>query len=389
VTSLERVLYTADVVYNGVGLPLEDAGVVVAGDGDAQTIVAFGKLEALRAQFAGLSERRLGRAILPRAVNAHTHLDLTGFAFTRAAYPDWMRGLVAQMVQNRETRGVAAARRGLDMIRRSGVAAFGDIVAKAEVVDVLLEESDVSGVAYWEVFEEHPEKADEVFENTVADVKRWRALERPGGMRLGLSPHAPMTVSSALMPRLTEFARLEGLPMQIHVAESPSELELFRTGKGAIADVYASWNMPAITRVIGRNPDAALTPVQYLADIGALEGKPTLIHAVNVTDEDVRVIAQFGCPVVTCPRSNANLQCGAFPWALYAKYGVEVGLGTDSVVSGETLEIRDEAFSALELLGVDLRQVVRWAVKGGFKALGMKPSVVQRGDDFSRLTVWA
>jgi hypothetical protein len=38
---------------------------------------------------------------------------------------------------------------------------------------------------------------------------------------------------------------------------------------------------------------------------------------------------------------------------------------------------------------VDLRQVVRWAVKGGYKALGMKPPVVARGDDFSRLTVWA
>ncbi|NJK44902.1 MAG: amidohydrolase family protein [Pleurocapsa sp. SU_196_0] len=95
-------------------------------------------------------------------------------------------------------------------------------------------------------------------------------------------------------------------------------------------------------------------------------------------------------PVVTCPRSNHHLHCGAFPWALYARHGVEVALGTDSVASGESLEIHDEALAAVNLLGVDLRQVVRWAVKGGYKATRHETEGTwARGDDFSRLSVWA
>ncbi len=386
---MSQLLYTADVVYNGVGLPLEQGGVIVSRVGMEETVVSFGKAAALRMQFPDALESRLGRAIMPRAVNAHTHLDLTDFTFAKASYPNWMTGLVGQMVGNRELRGVIAARRGLELMRTSGAMAFGDIVAIPEVMDMLLLESDLPGVAYWEVFEAKVEQADQFFLQTVERIRAWRKLERPGGMRVGLSPHTPMTVSNPLMKRLIEFARLEGLPLQIHAAESPQELELFRTGTGPLANVYSAWQMPPLERIIGRAPSPDLTPIKYLAEIGALEAKPTLIHAVNVFEEDVRIVAQFGCPVVTCPRSNANLECGVFPWALYARYGIEVGLGTDSIASGQTLNIFDEASSAVDLLKVDLRQVVRWMVKGGHRALGLKPPMVQRGDAFSSLKIWA
>lgn len=388
--SSNRVILSADAVYNGVGLPVVDGGVLVAGLGEARTVVAFGKLGVLRAQYPEVRVERVGRAILPAPVNAHTHLDLSGFAFSSAPYSDWMRALVAQMVANRALRGVDAARRGLEVIARSGAGAFGDIVARPDVMDMLLGQSPLPGVAYWEVFERDPAKAQEVFAQTVSSVRRWRSMERPSGVRVGLSPHTPMTVSSVLMRELVNFARLEGLPVQIHVAESPLEVELFQTGAGALADVYRAWGMPGLEETIARAPSPDLTPVKYLAELGVLEARPTLVHAVNVTEEDVRIIAQYGCPVVTCPRSNAALHCGTFPWALYARYGVEVGLGTDSVASGETLSIFDEMQAALETHGAsNLATIVRWAVKGGYKALGMKPPVVARGDAFSRLAMWA
>jgi aminodeoxyfutalosine deaminase len=382
--SLERVILTADVVYNGVGLPLTDAGVVVSGSGETQTVVSFGKLEALRTQFPELQTERVGRAILPRAVNAHTHLDMTRFPFTALPYFDWIPQVA---VANAALRGADGARVGLARLRDSGIGAFGDIVAREDAMDMLLNESDLRGVAYWEVLGADPTRADDLFADTVHRVNAWRKLE--GAVRVGLTPHTPHTVSAKLLKRSVDFARLEGLPVQIHVAEHPSELELFRTGEGALARSLQAFKLPPFEVSWGRAPDPELTPVKYLAEIGVLEARPTLVHAVNVTDEDVRIIAQFGCPVVTCPRSNRHLHCGTFPWALYARHGVEVALGTDSIASGETLEIHDEALAAVDLLGVDLRQVVRWAVKGGYKALGMKPPVVARGDDFSRLTVWA
>jgi aminodeoxyfutalosine deaminase len=385
---IERVLYTADAVYNGVGLPLETGGVVVSRGGDIETIVAFGKLEQLKTQFPGVQEHRLGRAILPRPVNAHTHLDMSAYPFRALPYFNWIPQVV---LANLHLRGLEGAKHGLETLRESGVAAFGDIVARAEVMDFLLEQSEMPGVAYWEVIEPNPAKADEVFQQTIERIHEWRKLERPGGVRVGLTPHTPFTVSGKLMRMLCDFARLEGIPLQIHVAEHPSELELFRTGRGPLADSFAKFVPFGYTEIWGREPDPEFTPVKHLAELGALEAKPTLIHMVNVTEDDVRTVAQAGCVVVSCPRSNRNLECGTFPWALYAKYGVEVGLGTDSVASGETLNIHDEALAALEVHGekLGLRSVVRWAVKGGYRALGMKPPVVQRGDDFSSLIVWA
>ncbi len=380
---MERLIYAADVVYNGVGLPLEQAGVAVSVVEGTQTILGFAKLEMLQVQFPEARVQRLGRVILPRPVNAHTHLDLSSVPFKALPYPRW---IPEHVMQNMALRGLEAAKIGLNHLKNSGIGAFGDIVAREEVMDFLLTQTDLPGVAYWEVLSADPSKADEIMTATVERVRRWRKLERQ--VKLGLSPHTPFTVSSKLLQRLAEFARLEGLPLQIHVSEHPSELELFKTGTGALTAFLKNVNAPPLETSWGRTPSPALSPIKYLAELRVLEAKPTLIHAVNVSEEDVRIIAQYGCTVVSCPRSNEALECGSIPWKLFAKHGVELALGTDSSASGGSLDIREEASAALRLLEVDLKQVVRWVVKGGYRALGLKPPVVQRGDLFSSLTVW-
>ena len=385
---LERVLLTADVVYNGVGLPLENAAVLVAKESslDLGTVVTFGKLAELRPLYPDARVEHLGRAILPKPVNAHTHLDLSAVAFKAAPYTPWIGYVISQ----RELRNLAAAERGLESIRASNTTVFGDIVARAEVMPFLLSQEGVSGVAYWEVLGADPDQADQILQDTVEKIREWRKLERPNGIRVGLSPHTAHTVSSVLMKKLVAFAKLEGLPLQIHIAESPTEFEMFQTGSGALAQsIIRAFNLPLI-RIFGREPGTDLTPVNHLEQLGVLEAKPTLIHAVNVLESDVQVIAKAGCTVVTCPRSNRNLECGVFPWQLFARYGVEVALGTDSVASGETLNIYDEAIAAITIHGSFLgwRSIVRFASRGGYKALAMKTPTVHRGDPFSSLSVW-
>jgi aminodeoxyfutalosine deaminase len=381
---MERIVYAADVVYNGIGLPLENAGVLVSRVGADITIMAFGKLVALQNQFPDVRTERLGRAILPPAVNAHTHLDLSNVPFRALPYPRW---IPEHIMVNRALRGLDGAKIGLEKLVTSGVGAFGDIVYSEDVMQFLLTESGVEGVAYWEVLNPFSDQSTDVFEQTVQRVRDWRKLEQH--VKIGLSPHTPFTVSGVLLQKLATFAKLEGLPLQIHVAEHPSELELFQSGTGSLADSLQRVGFPDFGSTWGRKPDAALSPIKYLAELGVLEAKPTLIHAVNVTQEDVSIIAQFGCSVVSCPRSNDFLECGRIPWKLFAKYGVEMALGTDSSASGRTLDIREEALAAPELLGIDFKHIVRWAVKGGYRALGLKTPIVQRGDDFKNLIVWA
>jgi aminodeoxyfutalosine deaminase len=390
-----RQLYTADVVYSGVGLPLEDGAVLVSSDAPTAhsshppsnphhgTIIGFGKLEALARQFPEVPSKRLGRAILPPPVNAHTHLDLSDVPFKALPYPRW---IPEHILQNQHLRGLEAAKRGLALLEQTHIGAFGDIVAREPVMDFLLSQTKLHGVAYWEVLNPNPSAADDTIETTRQKIKVWRKLERT--MRLGLSPHTPFTVSHTLWRRLFELVKLEALPLQIHVAEHPSELELFCTGTGTLAQSLAKNGLPPFEVLTGRKPDKDLSPIKYLAELRILELKPTLVHAVNVSEEDIKIIAQYGCTVVCCPRSNQHLECGSLPWQLYAKHGVEVALGTDSSASGESLDIRQETSAALQLLDIDLKMLLRWMVKGGYRALGAKPPVVQRGDPFSSLVIW-
>ena len=376
-------LLTADVLYTGMGLPQSPGGVVLSGG----TVAATGHPDELRAAYPQAAERRAGRVIAPPPVNAHTHLDMSSYPFLALPYFRW---IPEHVIANRHLRGLEGARTGLESLRASGAAAYGDIVWSPEVMEYLLRESDLPGVLYWEVLDPNPASAEATFRATVERVEAWRKLERSGGPRVGLSPHATYTVSHRLFRLLADHARREGLPLQIHVAEHPSELELFQSGAGELAVSLARYNWPfGLADLFGRAPGADLTPVSYLADLGVLEARPTLVHMVAITEDDARLVGQAGCPVVSCPRSNANLHCGRMPWTLLAQQGVEIALGTDSVASGETLNIFDEVRAALSAHSeLDPRLIVRAAVKGGRRVLGLATPFIRRGEAWDPAWVW-
>ncbi len=390
----ELELIRADILYTGMGLPIRGGAVVVGG----QTIAAAGEFNTLRAQYPQAELRRTVDVIAPLPVNAHAHLDMSDYAFLALPYFQWIPEVV---IAGRHARGLAGAKKGLAQVRASGAAALGDVVwpGTPEVMAWLLTEAEMSGVAYWEVLDPNPATAQQTFAQVIQDVQRFRRLERSGGMRLGLSPHAAHTVSSRLHRLLADFARRENLPLQIHMAEHPSELELFASSSGPLAESFermVQFTSPGLTLpdVLGRAPAPGLTPVSYLAELGVLDARPTLIHLVNVTDEDIRTVAQSGANVVTCPRSNANLQCGTFRWADFAAAGVDVALGTDSVASGETLNIFDEIAAARRVHPeLDPRLIVRAAVKGGYRVLnqhglGSKAPFLRRGEAWDERFVW-
>lgn len=385
--TLQPTLYVADILYTGMGSPIRNGGVVVSG----QTVAAAGPVAELRQNYPQARELSPRRVISPPPINAHTHLDMSHYEFKSLPYFQWIPEVV---IAGRLRRGLEGAQSGLESIRVSGAAGMGDIVWDAAVMEWLLRESEVPGVAYWEVLDPNPATAQATFSAARARLDAWKKLERPGGLRLGLSPHASYTVSHRLFRLLSDYAAGEGLPMQIHVLEHPSEAELFASGTGPLAESFlASMKRTgvelSIADVIGRQPSPELTAVSYLADLGVLKARPTLIHMVNVTPHDVTAVAQAGCPVVTCPRSNQHLHCGTFPWQAYAAAGVEVALGTDSVASGETLDIHDEVRAAWALHPeLDPRLVVRAAVKGGTRVVGGRVPFIRRGEAWQESYLW-
>ncbi len=376
-----RYIVTAEVVYEGLGTPRQGAALAVFEESPGNLVVtAIGDLERLREAHPRSIVVDAGLAVSPPPVNAHTHLDLSGMPFTPGTYERFLDTVVAHGRSG--LRGLSAAEEGLAEVRRSGTAVIGDIVTDPAVMEMLLSADGISGVAYWEVVSPRAEVAEERFAELARTVERFRSLERHGGVRVGVSPHTPHTVSAPLMAKVTAWARDEGLPVAIHVAETPAERELHLTGKGSVAEALRAFGYAF--------EPSGVSPVRYLAGMGALEGGPTLIHMVAVDDDDVRLAQAAGCTVVHCPRSNEALGSGRFPWELYARHGADVALGTDSRGSSPDLDVVAEGLRALELHGerVSPRAVVRAGVKGGYRALGMKPPHLGTGAPASAFGAW-
>ena len=376
-------LLTCDVLYTGMGGAQSPGGVVLMRD----IIAATGHPDELKRNYPHAVVEHVGGIIAPPPVNAHTHLDMSAYDFQALPYFRWIPEVV---VGQREKRGVPGAHAGADELVRLKVGGVGDIVFAAEVMDALLERDDLQGVLYFELFAPQVEKADAAFARMRELMAGWRSKERPDGLRLGLTPHTPFTVSHRLLKLTAEYAAGEGLPMQIHVAEHPTELELFQTGAGPLWDSRLKAFTPdTFAEIIGREPAPDLTPVRYLDELGVLNARPTLIHMVNVTPDDIRRVARAGCTVVTCPRSNHHLECGTFKWAEFAAAGVDIALGTDSVASGESLDVREEIQFARTLYPhLDPRLLVRAAVKGGHRVLGSRAPFIRRGERWHQEYLW-
>ncbi|APD10264.1 MULTISPECIES: amidohydrolase family protein [Thermus] len=361
---LKTELWTAEVVYAGFGTPMLRGALAVQGG----HVVGVGSLEALQARFPGAPVVAKGKALLPPPVNAHTHLDLSLLPLYQGPFA----GFLPHVVAHREKRGLLGARRGLEELLTSGVGAFADIVFKDEVMDFLLLESPLPGVAFYEVFAPDPKEAEEVFARVKAKVEGWR--RREGRVKVGLSPHAPYSVSPSLLKRLAQYAQAEGIPLMVHVAESPEEVAFLREGKGPLAEVYRRFSPTPFT-------PPGLTPVRHLHALGVLGPHTLLVHGVQVDEEEVALLAETGTKVVLCPRSNQNLEVGEAPIPLYARYGVELALGTDSRASSPDLDVRQEA---LFLWGkVDPRLLVRALTRGGYRALGLATPRITRGTPVS------
>jgi cytosine/adenosine deaminase-related metal-dependent hydrolase len=341
--------------------PIRDGAVLMGPDG---CIVDVGS-DAAVPRPEDVPERRFpDAAIVPGLVNVHTHLELTDFA-GQVEDPDftaWIRRL--RQVKDRcgVEQYLAAARRGLADCWAGGVTTIADTGDRGVVIQALAE-CGGSGIAYQEVFGPHPEQARESLDGLRLGVTELRRFES-ARVRLGVSPHAPYTVSGPLYRSVAEFARSEGLPLAVHLAESRAETQLLGAAAGPFAEAWKERGIP-LPALPGRSP------VAWLAEHGVLGEQTLCIHVVQVDDDDVARLAAAGAAVAHCPRSNRRHGHGDAPLSRFLDAGLRVGLGTDSVVSVGQLDLLAEARAARTLGGLSADRALALVTLDGARALGL------------------
>ena len=310
--------------------------------------------------------------LMPGLVNAHCHLELTamrGF-LDGLEFREWIVRLTgARRAVLSPEMLLDAARLGVEEGVRHGITAFADTGDSGAGFDAMLERG-VRGICYREVFGPDPAVCDDaiaLLRDTV-DAMRGRATSL---VSVGVSPHAPYTVSDALFHATAAFARERGLPIAVHIAESELEVELVEKGSGAFATGLRARGV-AVTR-------RARSPIALLDALGVLDARPLLIHCVRVDEDDISAIARHDCSVAHCPASNAKLGHGIAPLGALLHARVRVGLGTDSVASNDRMDLLDEARLATLFATARERRhdalsssrALELATLGGAQALGL------------------
>ena len=132
-----------------------------------------------------------------------------------------------------------------------------------------------------------------------------------------LTPRFLPSCSDALLQELSEIQRAYAIPVQSHLSENPSEVELVHKlfPKAAFyGDGYDQYNL------FGNS------------------AKTVMAHCIYSTEAEIERMKKNGVFVAHCPASNMNLCSGIAPIRRYINENMHVGLGSD-VAGGESESI--------------------------------------------------
>ncbi|NJB66743.1 5-methylthioadenosine/S-adenosylhomocysteine deaminase [Desulfobaculum xiamenense] len=293
---------------------LHDAGIAIA-DG---RIAAIGPWADVKSAFRPASTMDLADCmVLPGLVNCHTHAAMTAFRGLADDLPlmRWLEGsiwpvesrLSPEIVHSGSL--VACA----EMIR-TGTTCFTDMYLFETETAQAVERMGMRAVL-GEGILGFPTPAYTDASRALAIAGELTEVTAGSALvRTGIAPHAVYTNSPETLRESFALAKRLNVPWMIHLAENAEETArcMEATGK---------------------------RPVAYLHDLGCLSPRSVLVHCVDLTEDDISLIAASGAHVVHNPRSNMKLASGIAPVPALQRAGVNVCLGTDGAASNNTLNL--------------------------------------------------
>ena len=167
----------------------------------------------------------------------------------------------------------------------------------------------------------------------IADAEHWLDLfqghfdkwhERDGLIRIHIAPCGPQRVTPELWREIDKLSAQYKIPLHSHCLETKLQAVESRWRHGK------SW-------------------VEYLADLGMLSDRLTLIHAIWVSERDITLMAEAGVSIVHNSLCNLKTGAGVCPVQKYFDAGIAVGLGTDGVCTADGADMV-EAIKATALM---------------------------------------
>ncbi len=299
------------------------------------------------------------RVVMPGLVNGHGHAAMTlmrGLA-DDLGLMDWLNNYIfpseVAFVDSEFVR-IGTELACWEMIR-GGTTTFVDMYyypdTIAEVVDSCGMRAMISATV---IGQRSPdaEGAGDSIEKGRAFIDRWK--NRNSRITPMFGPHANYTLSAEQLSATRAAAMELGVPISIHVSESPFELQYSQ-------DTYG------------------MTSIEMYESIGFFDGPTIAAHVVWPTAVEIPILVRRKVGVIHNPTSNMKIASGISPVAEMLAAGVRVGLGTDGAASNNDLDMWEEMRLAAFLQKVDRMDpevlpadtVLSMATTGGATAIGL------------------
>jgi len=136
----------------------------------------------------------------------------------------------------------------------------------------------------------------------VLDTER---LLKMGLAPVGIAPHSIRALPLDYIREIASYAESSNLPVDMHVAEQPAEIEECLAEHGQC-------------------------PVELLERAGILKSTFTAVHAIHITQEEIDFLGATKAHVCACPTTERNLGDGAVPADRLLNAGARICLGSDS-----------------------------------------------------------
>ena len=347
-------------IKNGVALTMDDevgriqnGAVAIKGD----CIADVGEEAALEGWQAKRVVDAKGGIIMPGLVNAHTHAAMTCFRGIADDLPlmtclnDHIFPAEAKLDGEKVYRGTLLACAEMIM---SGTTTFCDMYLFEEAVARAADEAGMRAVVGEVLYDFPSPNYGEIEKGLVYTEALAARYKNHPLVNVAVEPHSPYLCAPELLKQAADISLNAGILFVIHLSETKSEVE-------TILERYQK------------------TPAGHLADLGVLGPNVLACHCVELTADDIRLLAENDVKVAHNPESNMKLASGIAPVPELIDAGICVGLGTDGCASNNNLDLFSEMDTTAKLhkancldpTVMDAHTVLSMATVWGARALGI------------------
>lgn len=355
--------------------PIENGSIVI-NDG---IIKEIGPTEAIQKKYKKLSHLDMGlSAIMPGLVDCHTHLEYSVFRGVCDDLPfgQWK---VQQQEKSRllsEKDWLVSAKLGAQETLRSGITTIADITDTGASLDATIE-AGLRGLIFYEVTGlKHDKKS---LDKAEKGIDNWQAKAKGSLVNIGISPHAAYTTAPELLREASALATSKKLLNCIHVSGSADEYQFVKYGSGPLAHRFkelSGWQ-EVLWQPMGTSP------VKYLEQWDVFAAPTIAVHCIHVDEQDLDILSKNKVKVVHCPSCAAKLGMGVAPLRKFKQRKLQLGLGTDSPASNNTMDLFEEMRLGLLLQratnqsteGLAAKDFIHMATLGGAQVLGLQKEI--------------